>query len=540
MQEFTNLGLLQLPSCQHLKSAHAKEALLKAKASGELRLLQSAVRAGRLQLGPEDPLVRKVGRLLSKAERCVRTCRDCLPHDSLRELPASMGELQQVILQLKMSGLGPRLWDEPLLAFSRDRVSQWRLHQPAIEDLLGKLHEGSAPFCAAWAELALGESDIKMDFGAAVTKELLLLPDAGPVLVASLEQAVKRLPEAAEDEYEFTILRLMRISSLLSTVDKSALDLMLLKRDDSGRTAFSEAAAQSDSVVFYAMYQSLSCELLTISPTLQQRIEQVTTTANALPASVTQRAAQWLAEQLGVRAADLVIQRLPPAGLAVHLFPETGVQPTARRAQELLGSGALAGFVGRPSELDRWSKHHSISRPYGDVARCRSARDRLAADKETLRQATADDVAARADVVAAEAEFSRCTAWIPAAEQEVKDAQEWELKTMGASREAMMQGSDEEAEAARKVDDEAQVRHQKAKQDVAASKEGFAASKAWKERAAVTASTCAAAFQAARASEEEATAEASTAAKLYKATMQGPVQGQAAHPSVSTNSAPLG
>jgi len=528
VQELKHLGLAELPSCQRLRGTDVKETLLKARSSGKLEGLRAAVRGARQQLGLDDPLVVKVGNILRKAEHCLRTCRDFLAQDSLRELPASMAEVEQAVLRVKGLGLGPRLWEEPLLNFARERAAQWRAHRPALEDLIAKLREGPAAFCAAWAELALSDSELKVGFGAAVTKELLQIPDAGIPLAAALQKAVKVLPEAAFDEYEFVVLRLMRISSLLGTLDKSALDMFLLKRDPSGKTAFWEAAAQPDSVVFYALYQSMTCELLTISVPLQQRIEQAAAAAaNATLPSV-QLTAELLGQKLGVRASDLNLQCTPCSGIVVRLFPETTRQPTAQQAQEALGNGAVAGYVSKPAELKRWGKT-SIRRMHEDIVLCRRTRDQLAADSATFAKATAEDEAARTDLAAARAEYDRCVIWAPAAEKEVKDAQEYEMTTMRASREAMMaeglgEGTAEESEAAKLADEAATARHADAKADVIASRDALAAATAWKQLATVAAPKFAAALKVATAAAENSTAAFASATQAYEATIQGPLQ----------------
>lgn len=358
-----------------------------------------------------------------------------------------------------------------------------------------------------------------------------MLPGIGVSLVHALVDAARGLPEAVEgeewDEYEFTLARLMRTSGLLLTLEKPLVDLLLLKPDSQGRTALAEAAAQPDTTIFYALYQALSGQCLVVKPQLQRRLETASSSASAaLPPR--RRAAQHLAERLGTRATDLSIQHQPGGGLTVQLFPETGVQPSAQQAQELFGNGTMAAFTVRPKELDRWSEANSVCRVYNDVACCRRTRDKLAADREIVRQALNEDEAAQADLAAAVNEVARCADWVAAAAKEVKEAQEWELKTMRDNREAMLNGaSDEECEEAKRLDDEAQVRHTHAKQDVTDSKDAAVAAAAWKERASAAAPPFTTALEAARVIEREAELEATTAVTCYKATMQGPVRPKA-------------
>jgi hypothetical protein len=553
IQELTGLGLLNLPSCQHLKSTEARKALEKARASGDIVRLRAAVRGARIQVGFEDPVVQKVGKLLCKAEHCIRACRDSLARDRLHEIPASLHALEFAILQLKMLGLGPGLWEDPFIANAWEKVVQWRAHKNTVENFLGRLREGPDAFCTAWAEFALSDSPAKMAFGDSITKELLKLPDdVGITLVTALDKAVQEekarestLLETEVDEYEFIVLRLMRISCLLCNLDKADLDKLVLRCDDQGGMAFAQSAKQQDSIVFYAMYQALSCELVTIRPELQRRLRKFGPVGIESPAlreseQLCKELSAWISTASSapshstfqrIRPTDLCIQRLPAGGLAVRLFPETGLHPNAQQAQTLLGSGSSAIATYRPTELDKWSQANSVRRPFETIDRCRVTRDTLAQARNMLDDATRNHWAADADFAMSEAKSAHCAAWKVAAQEEARDAQECEMKTMVASREAMMAQAMENApenaielwDIAKKADQEAQVRHHYAKEDLKAAIRAVEQVSVWKERAAAAASKFAAEFEAATKAEQVASEEAAAAVESYTVMKRGPI-----------------
>jgi len=110
------------PLYKNWKVTDTREALLRAQASGELVAFRGAVRAARLRIGPDDALVKSMGRLLKEAEWGVRICRQ----------PVDMTKIGRVLTRLRELDMGPRLWEDPWLASAREEFAAWVVH--GLED----------------------------------------------------------------------------------------------------------------------------------------------------------------------------------------------------------------------------------------------------------------------------------------------------------------------------------------------------------------------------------------------------------------------
>jgi len=472
MHELQKLGLTELPSYQRMRNSSTREGLLRAREAGELGGLRSAIRAARSYLGMEDPLVKLVGKVLSEAERCSRSCRDCLAMDDLDVLPSAMSKIEAIAIRVKELGLGSGVWEDPYLGAARRRLSSWKQHRRILESLAAKRQEGVPSYCDAWALLALQSSDeVKAEFGQTVTKELVSLPDAGVELVRTIARMFSELRGPPEENIDAAVETIMRFSWMLSQLDRGQLDDLLLKPSSKGGSSLQVAALQEDILPFCALYQTISGEVVDIQRDLQLWLEK---DAQLTPRPSCQLAAARIGELLQLDPEHLCLRRLPGKGLALRLLVAAG-QPPAQQAQQVLGSGAAVQTWGawrrlpqRIEELSTWhNAGNCVMELYDAQGRCR-----ITGGAAKLAEAAAvEDVARLEEAKAVEAKASEEADAAEARVEEATRRQEevWQVfvarmqETQKTMRRASMVHNEVEVEEAKARDAEAEQDHKAAK-----------------------------------------------------------------------------
>lgn len=469
-RDLTRLGLAQMPSCQHLQDKSCRNALVKARTTGEVDALRAAMLKAKQQLGLDDPLVVDTGKLVSKVENGLRSCRDVLARECLNRLPTTTSELAGITKKLRQLPLGTRLWEEPLLSLCCEKVKAWRTHQTLIEEFIERLQVGAEAYCDSWASLALTDSPAKNHFGGVLTKELVALPHAGMLIVRALQKALHKVSSVvADDEYGFVHVCLMRASNMLLNLDKPTLGLLFLRGEEH---ALQAAASWPDMMVFFMISRALSSQLLLIQPQFQRKLEHAVEAAKMDTMLADRRAAEALGKMLDVSPSELCFYRLPNGGLSLRLYPETGQHPSARHVQDLLGKGVALQKESDLKEfgVDAWRPCSLIHDLYENIDLCRRTRDEKVTLEALHAQALANLAQSEAEWAEAEKEVERCAAWKQDAEKQLSDAKAHGLKTMQAKSAALMKedASEEEIDAAQKADDAAAQREEEAKQNLSA------------------------------------------------------------------------
>lgn len=469
MKEFRKLGLKGVPAYQRMRGSTMREGLLRARASGDLGVLRSTVRAARTHLGLDDPLVKLVGKVLSEVERCARMCRDCFPLGSLQALPSAMSKIESILLrvhELAFSGLGSQVWEDPWLGSARRKLDAWKKHRPELEGMAAKLQKGAATYCDAWAQLALGSSGLKAEFGTTVTQEILSLPDAGARLAGAISKAFGKLPAAPEATIDATRSSLTLISHMLSQLDRSQLDDLVLKPGSNSGSSLQAAASLEDILVFSSLYQTVTGEVVEIQRDLLQNLEKE---AKTMPQQSGQLPAAIIGEMLQLDPREVCLRSLPTGGSTLRLLVAAG-HPVSQYAQEVLGSGASAQpwrrLAPRSEELAKWHTAGDIVRQLYELQR-RCCNTRGAAER--AEAAEAEEVGRLEAAKARASELEEESARAASRSQEAKESMEaaWQkfVSAMEETRETMRRGSVVQAEedAAKARDADAETKHKAAK-----------------------------------------------------------------------------
>ncbi|CAE8645671.1 unnamed protein product [Polarella glacialis] len=385
------------PLHQRLKASNVRAAVSRACASGERGALEVALRSARVQLGLEDPVVKRLQKLKSAAEHCSRTCRQVLNQLSLHSLPQAMEEIGSQVTCAGKLGLGDDLWKDPFLNLASATAFAWKEHGLAVEGLREKLGKGPGAFCVAWAHLALQDSPAKAAFGTVVTQELPPMTDAG-VQIARALASTEELPAAPEGIYDERALRMIRISIMLGHLDSQNLENVLLRRCSDGRNSL-QAAAELPAV-FCALWNVLAGEVLVIGRDLQQELaETFLRRHRAEPKEPPSLIRVWnptpdllllhlatlrVAELLQLEPAHLCVTAQRDGGFSVRLFPEAG-QPSAQRAQELVGGSVEQRPPPKELSEEKWQRGaQCVKEVFAFPGRSRAAKEAVEFGKQTL------------------------------------------------------------------------------------------------------------------------------------------------------------
>jgi hypothetical protein len=281
-------------------------------------------------------------------------------------------------------------------------------------------------------------------------------------------------------------------------------------------------------MVFFMICQALCSQLLLVMPQFQHQLEHAAAAAKLDTMPTEKRAAESLGKMLDVSPSDLCLHRLPKGGLSLRLYPETGRQPSAQRAQELIGNG-----VSKQSEttlkecgLDAWRPASLIQSLYETIALCRLTRDERSssmAERDSLR---ADMARSRTALTEAEGELERCIAWHGSAEKERSIAKEDEVKVMMAKREALMKDdvSDDECREWQQKDDDAARISEKAQQNLTDAEHALEKARAAHTRISEELKVLCDAAVPKEANAASAEAAAVAASKKYQGLLRGPMQ----------------
>eukprot|EP00930_Biecheleria_cincta_P040327 TRINITY_DN27635_c0_g1_i1.p1 TRINITY_DN27635_c0_g1~~TRINITY_DN27635_c0_g1_i1.p1 ORF type:complete len:634 (-),score=128.71 TRINITY_DN27635_c0_g1_i1:100-2001(-) len=376
--------------------------------SGHLTGLRSGVMSASVVLGTGDPHVKRVQKVLAKAESFRRFCRNTYlelePRNIRRSMEAVLGQLYVIE---HMLGLGPSLWEDPFLSWARAAAWAWQEHQSVFDDAAAQLALGPAAYCESWVLFALSsEEPLFAGFGAALTDELLRLPDAGLELVKAMCRVFSQHPIAPSSGgpgYDAELKQIVRLARLLGGLESQRLEHMLLRQGSSGQTSFELAAQQHDLRAFCVLILLLYGERLTMTADLQVSLSGTITKPGFSPVAhghstdrPLSRAGQRLCQVLNLSPEHLDILGLrlvQSGGFHVRLQPLLG-SPTAQQALESLqnfGTGAIAEPRKPIQRLDKWqSAIATASLVFDFPARCVAARDASEYATQRLAQCTTD------------------------------------------------------------------------------------------------------------------------------------------------------
>jgi HEAT repeat protein len=198
------------PLFQSLTIRSTKDLLAQKQATGNLKQFRSAVRAAELNVGFDDPVVKRMRDCLKDADMGIR---------AVKKDGENMETLAAVMRRVRNLDMGRQVWDDPVLAAGRDRYMTWRvsgLQSPKAETrkascaALAALGGASSPVQAASlarvqhpaskyaSELAALFNDPSYDVRQAAISACVRLGDEGTkVVLAQLESVEPRARRAA-------------------------------------------------------------------------------------------------------------------------------------------------------------------------------------------------------------------------------------------------------------------------------------------------------------------------------------------------------
>lgn len=529
MTELQSLGLARLPSYHSMKTSTSRESLLRARSSGDLRALRSYIRAARSHLGVEDPLVKRVGKVHSEAERCMCKCRDYLALESLQALPAVMSKIQPIVSRVRALEmdfeLGAGIWEDPYLGSARRKLAVWREHGETLESMAAILRDDPMKYCDVWVQLAVENSGTPLatEFGCTITRELLSVPYVESELVGALTRMFERLPDDPEDKVDVMTAAVMSIGSMLSHLDRGSLDELLLKPGyESCATTLKCAFHQQNIFVFSALYQPIAGEVLEIQRDLQQQLKKHSQLLQ--PCVVI---AARLGELLQLDPRHVCLRISPTEGLTLRLLVSAG-QPSAQDSQRILGSGAALQQWNRhprhAEELSKW--HEAGDRIHALYPLRRSCHEkRVAAElakvpiPEALARVEMAKTRANERDIEAKDAVDRCS------DAKLRKEESWQVfvKSMETTRATMQTGSQEEVNEKKAVEAEAENKFKANKKHFEESEVEVAdAEEAFKVARGVVADMEAAA-EVVIATSEQASAEVAAALHRYQAFVEAPL-----------------
>jgi len=202
-----------------LESKTTKARLTAAIEDGEPKEFRKAIRHAtcRAKLGA-DPDVRHAQAMLSRLEKCCRECRDGFAEGNMLKLHRAVSDVEKL-------GLGPRVFEDPLLSQARERYYGWKFYMPYLRKLDHALQAGSLEYCVAWVEAVEG-SILSAEWEDSATAELAKLLGAQEALEEVLSRPRFRLlyPAASYKERN----RLLALAqSRLSELGIEVLELRL-------------------------------------------------------------------------------------------------------------------------------------------------------------------------------------------------------------------------------------------------------------------------------------------------------------------------
>jgi len=203
--------------------------------------------------------------------------------------------------------LGPEIWADPTLARARERHAVWTAQSVRLKEVGQAFGAGATEMCGAWARVALEDSDLRQEFGFAMTKELTRSPCPSLEMTQALSQAVPVLDGTFEERFPCILSNADRISRMLCTLRNAQLNTLLLMPEGRRISALHAAAKSADLTIFCAFLKVLGSDMFTVD---------ANSSAIARP--------DILSDCLGVPLERLRLWHLPDGCLGLRVLPLAG------------------------------------------------------------------------------------------------------------------------------------------------------------------------------------------------------------------------